>query len=361
MFSKTAVVAFAALAGSVSAAPIEISANVADPASIDVAAPAGWASGYLEDYETFRVRYIAVGCDYHVGQPAGSSKAEYYETCCHPILANQTLAEVRPAYCLPSDSVSAEIESIVATATWVKEAAVTEFVGAASSVAAGVANITSAAGENLSVVTYTDAQQTATLSVLTGSDAPVATAAPAAASSSTQEAVASSSSTEEAASSTYEAPASTSSTYEAPTSTSVYVAPTPTSTYVAPTTSEAPAPAATTAETQNTASTGGDVHYGEATFFYQNGNPGACGQYHSDSTPLVALPAWAWNYNGGSSPSQYCGQSIQVTRGDRSVVALVTDLCPSCVGADSIDLSSAAFNQIASESEGMVSVSWKFI
>lgn len=350
MFSKTAVVAFAALAGSVSAAPIEISSNVADPASIDVAAPAGWASGYLEDYETFRVRYIAVGCDYHVGQPAGSSKAEYYETCCHPILANQTLAEVRPAYCLPSDSVSAEIESIVATATWVKEAAVTEFVGAASSVAAGVANITSAAGENLSVVTYTDAQQTATLSVLTGSDAPAATAAPAVASSSTQE----------AASSTYEAPASTSSTYEAPTSTSVYVAPTPTSTYVAPTT-EAPAPAATTAETQNTASTGGDVHYGQATFFYQNGNPGACGQYHSDSTPLVALPAWAWNYNGGSSPSQYCGQSIQVTRGDRSVVALVTDLCPSCVGADSIDLSSAAFNQIASESEGMVSVSWKFI
>ena len=161
------------------------------------------------------------------------------------------------------------------------------------------------------------------MAVLTGSDAPAATAAPAAASSSTQEAVASSSSTEEAASSTYEAPASTSSTYEAPTSTSVYVAPTPTSTYVAPTTSEAPAPAATTAETQNTASTGGDEHYGQATFFYQNGNPGACGQYHSDSTPLVALPAWAWNYNGGSSPSQYCGQYIQVTRGDRSVNALV--------------------------------------
>ena len=124
MFSKT-VVALAALAGSVSAAPIEISANAADPSSIDVAAPAGWASGYLEDYETFRVRYIAVGCDYHVGQPAGSDKANYYETCCHPILANQTLAEVRPSYCLPSDSVSAEIESIVATATWVKEAAVT--------------------------------------------------------------------------------------------------------------------------------------------------------------------------------------------------------------------------------------------
>lgn len=166
------------------------------------------------------------------------------------------------------------------------------------------------------------------MAVLTGSDAPAATAAPAAASSSTQEAVASSSSTEEAASSTYEAPASTSSTYEAPTSTSVYVAPTPTSTYVAPTTSEAPAPAATTAETQNTASTGGDVHYGQATFFYQNGVSGACGQVNSDSTPLVALPAKFWNYNGGSQPSQYCGQYIQVTRGDRTVNALVADLCP---------------------------------
>jgi len=359
MFSKT-FVTLAALAGSAVAAPVAVSTNVADPAAIDVAAPAGWASGYLEDYETFRVRYIAVGCDFHVGQPAGSDKANYYETCCHPILANQTLAEVRPAYCLPSDSVSAEIQSIVATATWVKEAAVTEFVGAASSVAAGVANITSAAGENLSVVTYTDAVQTATLSVLESSGAPAATAS---ASSSSYEAPASSSTQE--ASSTYEAPASTSSTYEEPTSTSTYEEPTstwvaPTSTWVAPTTSSTYEAPATTAQTQNTASSGGDSHYGQATFFYQNGAPGACGNYNSDSTPLVALPAQYWG-NGGSSPSQYCGSYIQVTRGGRSVNAVVADLCPSCIGSDSIDLSTGAFNQIASPDEGSVSISWKFI
>lgn len=133
MFSKT-VVALAALAGSVSAAPI--SANVAD-SSIDVSAPAGWASEYLEDFAGFHRRYIAVGCDYHVGQPAGSDKANYYETCCHPILANQTLTEVRPQWCLPSDAVAAEISSIVATATWVKEAAVTVSFGSCVSVVLG--------------------------------------------------------------------------------------------------------------------------------------------------------------------------------------------------------------------------------
>ena len=212
----------------------------------------------------------------------------------------------------------------------------------------------------MSVVTYTDARQTATLSVLESSDAPAATPAPAAASSSSVEASASSS-TEEAApaattSSTYEAPAS-SSTYEEPSST--YVA--PTSTYVAPTTSSTwEAPAATTAEVQNTVSTGGDSHYGQATYFYQNGNPGACGNYNSDSTPLVALPAQYWG-NGGSQPSQYCGQYIQVNRNGRTVNAIVADLCPTCVGSDSIDLSSGAFNQIASPDEGSVSISWKFI
>lgn len=167
------------------------------------------------------------------------------------------------------------------------------------------------------------------MSVLTGSDLPVVSATATAAASSSSEAVASSSSTQEAAaaattSSTEEAaPVATSSEKEEPSST--YVAPEPTSTYVEPAPSStwvAPAPEPTP-ETQQTAQTGGDEHYGQATFFYQNGNAGACGGYHSDNTPLVALPAQYWNYNGGSQPSEHCGSYIQVNRNGRTVNALV--------------------------------------
>ena len=206
----------------------------------------------------------------------------------------------------------------------------------------------------MTVVTYAADGQNATLSVLSAPAAATTTAEAKAAASSSVEAVAavqveSSSSAE--ASSTYEAPSSTS-TWEEPSST--YVA--PTSTWVAPT-STYEAPAETTAAASNN---GGD-HYGQATYFYQNGNPGSCGNYNSDSTPLVALPAQYWNYNGGSSPSSHCGGYIQVFRGDRSVTAVIADLCPSCVGDDSIDLSVGAFNAIASADEGSVAVTWKFI
>jgi hypothetical protein len=86
-------------------------------------------------------------------------------------------------------------------------------------------------------------------------------------------------STAEPSTSTYLAP---SSTYVAPTST--YVA--PTSTYVAP------------AVTTTAASSGGDWHTGgHATYFYQNGNAGACGWYKSDSDLVRVGCKFLWLAN----------------------------------------------------------------
>lgn len=62
---------------------------------------------------------------------------------------------------------------------------------------------------------------------------------------------------------------------------------------------------------------------GQATFFYQNGNPGACGVWNDDSTPLVALDYRL--YGNLNQQSQYCGRSLTITNTDngKSVVAIV--------------------------------------
>jgi len=93
---------------------------------------------------------------------------------------------------------------------------------------------------------------------------------------------------------------------------------------------------------------------GTATYFYQGGNPGNCGQYHSDSDYLVALQTST--YAGGS----HCGQYITVSYGGKSIKALVADSCPSCGSSSDIDLSVAAFQALGSLSQGVLSVKWSF-
>ena len=83
---------------------------------------------------------------------------------------------------------------------------------------------------------------------------------------------------------------------------------------------------------------------------------GHCGNYNQDSLPLVALPTNT--YAGGS----HCGQTVCITRVStgKTIKALVQDSCPTCVNDACLDLSVGAFTQIASESEGMVDITWSF-
>merc|ERR1712230_92602 len=72
---------------------------------------------------------------------------------------------------------------------------------------------------------------------------------------------------------------------------------------------------------------------GQATFFYQNGNPGAC------------------------------GKSVKVTNtaNGKSVVATVADMCPSCASSGSLDLSTGAFDVIGAQDTGVLPISWDFV
>ncbi|KAK4050481.1 hypothetical protein OIO90_005064 [Microbotryomycetes sp. JL221] len=157
----------------------------------------------------------------------------------------------------------------------------------------------------------------------------------------------------------YVAPTTTSSVEYTPESTSQYVAPTTTTTtseWVAPTTTTTEAPQATQQSYQSDSSASSGSYSGTATYFYQGGAAGNCGIVHSDSDYIVALTTSM--YSGGS----HCGQGVHIcsTSTGRCVDATVADSCPSCSSSGDLDLSEAAFNAIASPSDGVTSISWSF-
>lgn len=107
-------------------------------------------------------------------------------------------------------------------------------------------------------------------------------------------------------------------------------------------------------------------HSGLATVYGQEGAPGSCGQYHSDSDFIGALtPTW----QGSSYPPAYCGRKVFITNtgpgtdgvgGQGNTVTItVEDTCPGCPSPDSIDLSYGAFGALTNgATTGNVNIDW---
>ncbi|EJF65885.1 barwin-like endoglucanase [Dichomitus squalens LYAD-421 SS1] len=110
----------------------------------------------------------------------------------------------------------------------------------------------------------------------------------------------------------------------------------------------------------STGSSSGDFTGGHATFFYQGGNAGACGQVHPDSAFIAALQTK--RYGDLSQESSNCGRKITATNTNngKSVTVTVADACPTCPEENDLDLSFAAFTSIATEEEGEVPIVWHF-
>jgi hypothetical protein len=128
-----------------------------------------------------------------------------------------------------------------------------------------------------------------------------------------------------------------------------------------PSSSTSSTPTPTPTSSSDNSNGNSDVHTGgEATFFYQDGNPGACGQVHSDSDFICAMDQDLFGTSGPSSP--LCGKQVTITNtaNGKTVTVTVADDCPTCSNANSIDLSKAAFDQIGSESDGVLPISWYF-
>ncbi|WVQ74623.1 hypothetical protein IAR50_004224 [Cryptococcus sp. DSM 104548] len=311
-FTKLAVAALA-VASIASAAPVNCARSK----------PSTYDEGYLESYATYHTRYLALSC-------YTQHNTTFFDDCCHPLLTNETLAGSRLSYCNPNSTEIASVNSTIAQASATASASNSADLEAESS----YANVTSTA-------VTASASQTASAADAVADVAQISVSLSFGLSVGGEE-------------------TSTSSSYVEPTTTSSYVAPTTTSSTEESWTSTSTSSSAAAASSSSSS----EVYTGGyATFFSQGGEAGECGTVHSDDDYVIAIDSNGWwsDYESNDS-SPYCGKSITLTNTNngKSVTAVVADVCPTCETNNSLDLSVAAFNAIASEDDGMVPITWYF-
>ncbi|WVQ79098.1 hypothetical protein IAT38_001192 [Cryptococcus sp. DSM 104549] len=293
-FSTIATLAVLASASIVSAAPVNCAR----------AKPDSYSEGYLESYDEYHTRYIALEC-------YNQHNSTFFDDCCHPLLANETLADARPSYCSPNSTVISSVSSTIAEYT-------------ATATASATASADADAEAEYYNATSTEATASATATI-----ANVAEVA-------------------QASSSAEESTTSTTSSSATPTSTS---------------SSSSSEEATSTSSSESSSATGTVYTGGYATFYSQGGVAGECGTVHSDDDYVIAIDSNGWwqDYESNDS-SPYCGKYITLTNTNngKSVRAVVADVCPTCETKNSLDLSKGAFDQIATREDGMVPITWYF-
>ncbi|KDQ33147.1 plant-expansin-like protein [Pleurotus ostreatus PC15] len=313
-------------------------------ASVDAAviprtkAPAHYLEGYLEPYETYHTRYLAIGCHNNHGK-------QFFDDCCHPMLATESLEKNRKAYCVPSPEASSSAHAAEPTST------VTTPVDPIDDCDDDEEEGSHADEEDCD----DEGSQDTPAPLPTPAPAPSSAPAPAPAS-------------QKPASTPESKPAATPESKPSPTPTPI---PTPEAspepkpeTTAKPTVivSSSKAPEPTKSIVDAVVDTVKDiVKGGFATFYDQHGVAGACGDVNPDSALIAALDYRT--YGDTSKKSSHCGSKVNIknTKNGKSVIVTVADACPTCENKASIDLSRAAFNTIATEDEGIVPIEWFFL
>lgn len=327
MFFPT--LAIAALAGSVAAAPL----------APRKAAPSGWASHVLEDYTTYHVRYLALECH-------KQHNTTFFDDCCHPLLAKQTLEKNRPSHCAANATALAAASSRVAAAA---SAASTNTAAEATPSDDAVSEWASATEQISSYV------ETATESATSVIGANLAAAVPTPSSSSTAD-----------------APAYTAEPVQVEEESTTEAAPTPTSTKAEKAKETKAAENDNSNDDSNNSNNNdnsgnstpsGQSYSGQGTYYYQSegADPsglGSCGYKNSDSDYIAAISTV-----GSSWGNSQCGKQIMVqnTANGKTVQVQIVDNCPSCKDADSLDLSVPAFKAIADMDTGVINLKWWFL
>lgn len=304
-------------------------------------APPGWATNYLEPYATYHARYIALDCQDQHG-------TQFFDDCCHPLLATETLATARPPQCIPSPD-------------------------AVSSAAGAEATVTDSSQSD-----YDDGDDSSDDSGDdSGNDNEPAPPTPPPATLNTDSAPSDNGDNKPHGGQNN---GGQSQGDGQPQSDSAPSDPAPQSDSQdggAPqgggkgnsnnnnnnnnNDSNSNPPSGGGGSGSSSGGGGGDVITdGVATFYQQGGVAGACGDFHSDSDFVCALQTELYGDINAVSPN--CGRTIHITNpaNGKSVDVVVVDACPTCENGDSIDLSPAAFDQIADPDQGVVPISWSF-
>lgn len=161
-----------------------------------------------------------------------------------------------------------------------------------------------------------------------------------------------------------EVPASSSTSVYVPPTTSAYFDPapaestTPEATPVASSTTSAAASRASPANPSATTCSSDAPCTGDMTYYDAGAGIGACGWTSNTMTDaVIALPHEMMGTQSNGNP--YCGASVTISYGGKSIQAKVVDKCMGCTG-NSIDLSNKAFDQLAAETLGRVTCEWYF-
>lgn len=80
--------------------------------------------------------------------------------------------------------------------------------------------------------------------------------------------------------------------------------------------------------------------------YVQGGDPGACGDVHSDSDYVVAIPPSLY---GSAAVSPLCGKSVTITNpsNGRTATAVVADGCSHCSDDASLSSSTGLFEYLS--------------
>ncbi|KAI0790247.1 loosenin, partial [Irpex lacteus] len=104
-----------------------------------------------------------------------------------------------------------------------------------------------------------------------------------------------------------------------------------------------------------------NVHKGAGSDIFEPGL-GACGTQSKSSDHIVAVSNQFFNSfpGAGANPNKFnpiCGKTLTVSFKGKSTKIKVVDSCPGC-GLLDLDLSPAAFNDLASPDLGRIQVTW---
>ena len=96
--------------------------------------------------------------------------------------------------------------------------------------------------------------------------------------------------------------------------------------------------------------------------FYNDVGFGACGTQINAATENLVAVSFTWWTTANPNNDPICqGISVRVTVNGRTITVPVKDKCPSC-DATHIDLSQAAFQQLAPLDQGVVNgITWQFV
>ncbi|KAI9359842.1 RlpA-like double-psi beta-barrel-protein domain-containing protein-containing protein [Pilaira anomala] len=120
------------------------------------------------------------------------------------------------------------------------------------------------------------------------------------------------------------------------------------------TTSSSPSPT----PKKNASSSSSSSYTGDGTFY--DAGLGSCGIESTNSDHIVAINHGQMGNGANPNHNPLCGKKIRVKGPKGSTTATIVDTCPGCAWGD-VDLSYAAFEDIADFDAGRVKVTWSFI